>query len=83
MVTWEGEKLSDLEYSMIAQAFDRLNGNIQQTARALGISRANLYRKLKELGLYPRKSGVSYEQTLKAAVSARAKTEGPSEVEPE
>lgn len=58
------QRLSDLERSMIADAFHKLDGNISQTARILGVSRANLYRKLKLYGLYPRKTGIISKKEL-------------------
>jgi transcriptional regulator of acetoin/glycerol metabolism len=51
-------RVSDLERSMITEAYHKLGRNISNTARVLGISRATLYRKLKEFGLYGKKMGV-------------------------
>ena len=41
------QKLSDIENEVILKALKSNNGNKAQTAKALGISRATLYRKLK------------------------------------
>ena len=44
---YAGKKLSDIENELILKALKSNNGNKAQTAKALGISRATLYRKLK------------------------------------
>lgn len=41
-----GVPLRDVEASLIHQAVQQANGNVMQAARALGISRATVYRKL-------------------------------------
>lgn len=51
---WNGKKMNELERSVISDAFHKLDYNLAATARALGISRPKLYRKLKDYGLYPR-----------------------------
>jgi sigma-54 dependent transcriptional regulator, acetoin dehydrogenase operon transcriptional activator AcoR len=38
--------LKDLEIALIRQAVDDARGNVMKAARALGISRATVYRKL-------------------------------------
>lgn len=42
--------LRDIEAALIHQAVEDAHGNVQQAARALGISRATVYRKLGRLG---------------------------------
>ena len=44
--------LAEVEKQTILSALERLNGNKLLTARALGIGKTTLYRKLKEYGLY-------------------------------
>jgi DNA-binding NtrC family response regulator len=46
--------LEQMERAMIARALDHYAGNISRTARALGLSRAALYRRCEKLGLDPR-----------------------------
>ena len=43
------QTLRDLEMRAIYDALERFGGNTQQAAKALGISRATLYRRLKDL----------------------------------
>ncbi len=43
--------LEDMEKNMILKALKRYNGNITDTARELGLSRAALYRRLEKYGL--------------------------------
>lgn len=52
-LTAEGEiaAISEIERDLIAFALERHNGHMSQIARALGIGRSTLYRKLKEYGL--------------------------------
>ncbi|MDD3785804.1 MAG: helix-turn-helix domain-containing protein, partial [Hydrogenophaga sp.] len=38
--------LKDMETALIRQAVDDARGNVMEAARALGISRATVYRKL-------------------------------------
>ncbi|MDO9197672.1 helix-turn-helix domain-containing protein, partial [Rhodoferax sp.] len=38
--------LKDIEAALIRKAVDQARGNVAQAARALGISRATVYRKL-------------------------------------
>lgn len=45
------ETLADVERALIAFALDRHGGRMARVARALGIGRSTLYRKLKEYGL--------------------------------
>jgi transcriptional regulator of acetoin/glycerol metabolism len=42
----QGQQLKDIEDHLIRQAVDHAQGNVAQAARALGISRATVYRKL-------------------------------------
>jgi DNA-binding NtrC family response regulator len=44
-------RLADLERNLIAFALARFGGRMARTARALGIGRSTLYRKLREYGL--------------------------------
>lgn len=55
---WKGQTIDDMTFQLINEAFNACDGNIMQTARAVGMSRANLYRKLKEYGLHPRKTRI-------------------------
>jgi transcriptional regulator with PAS, ATPase and Fis domain len=43
--------LREMEQKFIATTLTRLSGNMAQSAKALGISRATLYRKVKEYGI--------------------------------
>ncbi len=43
----------------LAKALDHFNGKICKTAKALGISRPTIYRKLKSFGLDPEKDEVT------------------------
>jgi two-component system response regulator HydG len=43
--------LAEVERQTILNALERLNGNKLMTARALGIGKTTLYRKLKEYGI--------------------------------
>jgi DNA-binding NtrC family response regulator len=45
--------LADAERVLIRNAIDRFDGNIQDAARALGLSRSALYRRLEKLGISP------------------------------
>jgi transcriptional regulator of acetoin/glycerol metabolism len=49
-----GEDLSELERSGLQRALARTSGNVSAAAKALGISRATLHRKLARLGLQRR-----------------------------
>lgn len=49
--TGDVPSLAHLERDLIAFALERYNGHMSQIARALGIGRSTLYRKLKEYGL--------------------------------
>ncbi len=44
--------LAEVEKQTILSTLERLNGNKLLTARALGIGKTTLYRKLKEYGMY-------------------------------
>ncbi|MBT8347643.1 MAG: sigma-54-dependent Fis family transcriptional regulator [Desulfofustis sp.] len=46
-----GGTLRDLEQKVISDTLVQLSGNMAQAAKSLGISRATLYRKVKEYGL--------------------------------
>lgn len=48
--------LEQMEKAMIERALGHYAGNISRTARALGLSRAALYRRCEKLGLDPRSS---------------------------
>ena len=43
--------LESLERDAIVRSLDTAHGNKQQAARALGISRATIYRKIREYGI--------------------------------
>ncbi|CAG5003552.1 Transcriptional regulatory protein ZraR [Dyadobacter sp. CECT 9275] len=49
--TATGFDLEDMEKTMIVKALKRFNGNITDTARELGLSRAALYRRMEKYGL--------------------------------
>jgi transcriptional regulator of acetoin/glycerol metabolism len=46
--TLSGTKFNEIEKNAIIEALDDANGNIPQAAKALGISRATFYRKIKK-----------------------------------
>jgi DNA-binding NtrC family response regulator len=46
--TLSGTKFNEIERNAIIEALDKANGNIPQAAKALGISRATFYRKVKK-----------------------------------
>ncbi len=46
--TLSGAKFNEIEKNAIIEALDKANGNIPQAAKALGISRATFYRKIKK-----------------------------------
>lgn len=52
---WGGETIEEMEAQLIGEAYEACDRNIQKTAKLIGMSRANLYRKLKSHGIYPRK----------------------------
>ena len=54
---WSGETIDEMTAQLIGEAFHACDGNIVKTARAVGMSRANMYRKLKEYGIYPKRKG--------------------------
>jgi DNA-binding NtrC family response regulator len=43
--------LADAERVLIRNALDRFDGNVQEAARALGLSRSAMYRRLEKLGI--------------------------------
>ena len=45
--------LEEAEVLLIRKALSRFNGNIKAAARALGLSRSGLYRRLAKYGLAP------------------------------
>ncbi|HXE57215.1 MAG TPA: sigma-54 dependent transcriptional regulator [Gemmatimonadales bacterium] len=51
------EALDQYERSLIADALGRAGGNVTEAARLLRTDRANLYRRMKRLGLVPRGVG--------------------------
>lgn len=57
------ENLSEAERATIRRALARTNGNVSAAAAALGISRATLHRKLKQLAV-PRPERASHEGTV-------------------
>jgi transcriptional regulator of acetoin/glycerol metabolism len=50
-VPQQAVSLDDLEQRAIKQALEAARGNLTQAARALGISRSTLYRKVERYGL--------------------------------
>jgi DNA-binding NtrC family response regulator len=48
------DAIADLEKQMIAQALEKFHGNKSQMARALGLSRLGLHRKMERLGFFER-----------------------------
>ena len=50
-VTVDGFNLEDVERTVIRKAISKHGGNISQAARALGLTRAALYRRLEKYGL--------------------------------
>ena len=46
--TLSGTKFNEIEKNALIEALDRANGNIPLAAKALGISRATFYRKIKK-----------------------------------
>ena len=46
--------LDDIEKQTIYNAFLKTNGNVSEAAKALGISRATIYRKMEKFGLIPK-----------------------------
>ena len=49
----------DVERAMVEKALERFSGNMSKAARALGLSRAALYRRCEKFGLQPRTDGPS------------------------
>lgn len=47
----DGMTLDEIERQTILNAIDKCNGNMQQTARTLGISRQALYRRLEKYNI--------------------------------
>ncbi|MFP4004780.1 MAG: sigma-54-dependent transcriptional regulator [Alphaproteobacteria bacterium] len=48
--------LDEIEGAMIRLAIDRYSGQMSEVARRLGIGRSTLYRKIRDLGLEPRRN---------------------------
>jgi DNA-binding NtrC family response regulator len=44
-------KLAEAERVLIRNALDRFEGNVQEAASALGLSRSAMYRRLEKLGI--------------------------------
>jgi|KBSMisStaDraftv2_1062788.scaffolds.fasta_scaffold358865_2 transcriptional regulator of acetoin/glycerol metabolism len=49
--TFETMRLNDVEGVLVKKAMQRFRGNVSQAARALGLSRSALYRRLQRHGL--------------------------------
>ena len=47
----EEMSLEEVEFSLIKKALARFDGNVSHAARALGLSRSALYRRLQRFGL--------------------------------
>ena len=47
----EEMSLEDVEAVLIRKALDRFDGNVSQAAKALGLSRSAMYRRLQKYGL--------------------------------
>jgi len=47
------EELDGYEKTLIARALSAAHGNVAEAARALATDRANLYRRMKRLGIEP------------------------------
>ncbi|MHA1157757.1 MAG: sigma-54-dependent transcriptional regulator [Alphaproteobacteria bacterium] len=62
-LTASGEirKLADIEAEMIRRAITHYGGRMTKVARALGIGRSTLYRKLKDLGISDTLDGIAAE----------------------
>ncbi len=56
------DALDDFERSLIAGALGRTGGNVAEAARLLVTDRANLYRRMKRLGLLARNEPVGGER---------------------
>jgi transcriptional regulator of acetoin/glycerol metabolism len=52
------ENLETAERGVLARALCRADGNVSEAARALGVSRATLHRKLRRLGIKPNRERV-------------------------
>jgi transcriptional regulator of acetoin/glycerol metabolism len=46
----EDLSLEEVEALLVRKAMDRFGGNVSQAARALGVSRSALYRRLEKIG---------------------------------
>jgi two-component system, NtrC family, response regulator HydG len=51
ITTIESLQLEEVEVLMIKKALSKHNGNITETARELGLTRASLYRRLEKFGI--------------------------------
>ena len=49
--TMETLQLEEMEVLLIKKALQKHNGNITETARELGLTRASLYRRLEKYGI--------------------------------
>ena len=47
------EKLTAFERRLIQRELENASGNVAEAARALGLDRANLHRKIQRLGIRP------------------------------
>jgi transcriptional regulator of acetoin/glycerol metabolism len=50
-ISFEAMRLNDVEGVLVKKAMQRCHGNVSQAARALGLSRSALYRRLQRHGL--------------------------------
>ena len=51
-----GETVGAMEGRMLEEALERTNWNVAEVVKQLGIGRTTVYRRIKELGLTPKRS---------------------------